>query len=129
MFNVQCVSLHNCVICYPKMKLQNYFYTTTLFLYLFEKKMNLQIIRIQRSLHYCTCHQDSSGDDILCFSPPSKVIHFLFLLLFYFLLFIHLFICAYFVWAMSSPCSLTPSSSPTLLTSRQNFFCSLLQFC
>jgi hypothetical protein len=53
----------------------------------------------------------------------------LYFLLFYFLLFIHLFICAYIVWAISPPCPLSPSFSPTLLTSRQNLFCLLLQCC
>jgi hypothetical protein len=44
-------------------------------------------------------------------------------------LLIHLFICAYIVWAISSPCPLSLPLPPTLLASRQNLFCPPLQFC
>jgi hypothetical protein len=44
--------------------------------------------------------------------------------------FIHLFICAYIVWAISSPCP-PPLPFPLQcpLASRQNLFCPFLQFC
>jgi hypothetical protein len=48
---------------------------------------------------------------------------------FLFCFFVHLFTCAYIVGAISSPCPWPPPSSPHPLTSRQNLFCPLLQFC
>jgi hypothetical protein len=47
----------------------------------------------------------------------------------FFLLFIHLFICAYIVWAIPPPCSPPPSSFPIPLAFRQNLFWPLIQFC
>jgi hypothetical protein len=42
--------------------------------------------------------------------------------------FIQLFTCAYIVWAISLPCSPSPSLLSTPPTSRQNLFCPFLQF-
>jgi hypothetical protein len=45
---------------------------------------------------------------------------------YFFIIIIHLFTCAYIVWVISLPC---PLPHPlTLLPSRQNLFCTFLQF-
>jgi hypothetical protein len=45
------------------------------------------------------------------------------------LLFIHLFICIYTVWAISPCCPQPPTFPSHPLAFRQNLFCPLLQFC
>jgi hypothetical protein len=54
-----------------------------------------------------------------CIHPHQDLLFYVF--------FIHLFVCAYIVWAISPP--VPHPLSPLCLASRQNLFCTYFQFC